>query len=158
MRNFSKDYKTGKAQEILTLNFLNSKNTIFGKLKEDEDQFANFDFVSEDEKYHIEHKYRPDIDLNNCRYDSLYFDYVKYKRYKELKKIDPEKRFFICWNCSGTRVMWEFKKYGYENENGECEFYFSKQFNQDRGNGRPQDTDMVNVFMEAIEPIEKYFK
>ena len=158
MRNFSKDYKTGKAQEILTLNFLNSKNTIFGKLKEDEDPFANFDFVSEDEKYHIEHKYRPDIDLNNCRYDSLYFDYVKYKRYKELKKIDPEKRFFICWNCSGTRVMWEFKKYGYENENGECEFYFSKQFNQDRGNGRPQDTDMVNVFMEAIEPIEKYFK
>ena len=158
MRNFSKDYKTGKAQEILTLNFLNSKNTIFGKLKEDEDQFANFDFVSEDEKYHIEHKYRPDIDLNNCRYDSLYFDYVKYKRYKELKKIDPEKRFFIIWNCSGTRVCWEFKKYGYENENGECEFYFSKQFNQDRGNGRPQDTDMVNVFMEAIEPIEKYFK
>jgi len=158
MRNFSKDYKTGKAQEILTLNFLNSKNTIFGKVVEDEDPFANFDFVSEDEKYHIEHKYRPDIDLNNCRYDSLYFDYVKYKRYKELKKIDPEKRFFICWNCSGTRVMWEFKKYGYENENGECEFYFSKQFNQDRGNGRPQDTDMVNVFMEAIEPIEKYFK
>ena len=157
MRNFSKDYKIGKAQEILTLEFLNSKNTIFGKLKEDEDPFANFDFVSLDGKFHVEHKWRPEIDLKNCRFDSLYFDYVKYKRYKELKKEDPEKRFFICWNCSGKRVIWEFKPYGWENEKGECEFYFSKQFNQDRGNGYAQDTDMVCVFMESIEPIETVF-
>ncbi len=157
MRSFNKDYKTGKAQELLTLEFLNSKNCIFGKLKEDEDPFARFDFVSEDEKYHIEHKYRPDIDLNNCRFDSLYFDYVKYKRYKELKKEDPEKKMYIIWNCSGTRVIWEFKDYGWENKDGECEFYFSQQFNQDRGNGYAQDTTMVNVFIEAIEPIETYF-
>ena len=156
MRNIKTQHKMGKAQELLTLEFLNSKNTIFGKLKEDENKFANFDFVSLDDKFHVEHKYRPDIDLKNCNYDSLYFDYIKYRRYKELKKEDPEKRFFIIWNCSGTRVIWEFKKYGWENEKGECEFYFTKQFNQDRGNGYAQDTDMVNVFMECIEPIEKY--
>jgi len=157
MRNIKTQHKMGKAQELLTLEFINSKKTIFGKLKEDEDQFANLDFISLDEKFHVEHKYRPDIDLKNCRYDSLYFDYVKYRRYKELKKEDPEKRFFIIWNCSGTRVIWEFKDYGWENKDGECEFYYSKQFNQDRGKGYAQDTTMINVFMEAIEPIEKYF-
>ena len=157
MRNFNKDYEKGKAQELLTLDFLNSKNCIFGKLKEDEDQFARFDFVSLDGKFHVEHKYRGDVDLKTTRFDSLYFDYAKYKRYKELKKEDPEKRMFICWNCSGKRVIWEFKPYLWENEKGECEFYFSKQFNQDRGHGYAQDTDMVNVFMEAIEPIENYF-
>ena len=54
-------------------------------------------------------------------------------------------------------IVTNAKSNGWENEKGECEFYFSKQFNQDRGHGYAQDTDMVNVFMEAIEPIEKYF-
>ena len=157
MRDIKKDLKIGKREELKTLIILNSVDTIFGKLKEDEDQYANFDFVSEDNKFHIEHKYRPDINLETCRFDSLYFDYVKYKRYKELKKIDPEKRFFIIWNCSGKRVCWEFKPYLWENKDGEVEMYFSKQYNQDRGNGYLQNTDMCNVFMEAIEPIETYF-
>jgi hypothetical protein len=157
MRDLKKDLKIGKREEIKTLILLNSADTIFGKLEEDEDQFANFDFVSEDKKYHVEHKWRPEIDLKTCRYDSLYFDRVKYKRFLELKKEDPEKRCFIIWNCSGTRVWWEFKKYGWENEDGEVEFYFSKQFNQDRGNGYAQDTDMVNVFVEALHPISEVF-
>lgn len=158
MRNFNNDYKKGKIEEKKTLDLLNNKNTIFGKLEEDEDPFANFDFVSEDKKYHIEHKYRPDIDLMTCRYDSLYFDRVKYNRFLELKKEDPEKRCFIIWNCSGERVWWEFKKYGWENEKGEIEMYFSEQFNQDRGKGYLQDTEMCNVFMEALHPISEFFK
>jgi len=157
MRNLKEDLKIGKKEEIKTLIILNSVKTIFGKIEQDEDPFANFDFVSEDKKYHIEHKYRPDINLKTCRYDSLYFDRVKYKRFLELKKEDPEKRFFIIWNCAGQRVCWEFKKYLWENKDGEVEMYFSKQFNQDRGKGYLQDTDMCNVFMEALQPISDFF-
>ena len=157
MRNLKEDLKIGKREEVKTLILLNASETMFGNVLQDEDQFANFDFVSEDKKYHIEHKYRPDINLKTCRFDSLFFDRVKYKRYRELIKEDPEKRFFIIWNCAGERVWWEFKKYGWENEKGECEFYFSKQFNQDRGNGYLQNTDMVNVFMEDTHPFSEFF-
>ena len=123
MRNLQQDLKKGKIEEEKTLILLNAGHTMFGNVLQDEDQFANFDFVSEDNKYHIEHKFRPDINLKTSNYDSLYFDYAKYRRYKELKKEDPEKRFYIIWNCSGERVWWEFKKYGWENEDGECEMF-----------------------------------
>ncbi len=158
MRNLKEDLKIGKREEVKTLILLNAGETMFGNVLQDEDQFANFDFVSEDEKYHIEHKWRPDINLKTCRFDSLYFDRVKYKRFIELKKEDPEKRFFIIWNCSGERVFWEFKKYGWENEDGEVEMYYSNQYNQDRGNGYLQDTCMCNVFMESLHPFSEFFK
>ena len=158
MRNIQEDLKIGKREEKKTLILLNAGETMFGNVLQDEDPFARFDFVSEDEKYHIEHKWRPTTDLKTCRYDSLYFDRIKFKTYQELKKIDPEKRFYIIWNCSGERVWWEFKPYGWENEDGDCEMYYSKQYNQDRGRGFPQDTTMCNVFIEALHPFSEFFK
>ena len=156
MRNLKADLKIGKREEVSTMNFLNNNTNIFGKLVQDEDNFANFDLVSEDKKFYVEHKYRGDIDFKNCRYDSLYFDKIKYDKYMKLKKEDHEIRAFIIWNCSGERMIWEFHEYGWENEKNECEFYFSEQLNQDRGKGFLQNTRMCNVFIEDIKPISHY--
>ena len=157
MRNLKQDLRIGIKEEINTMNFLNNNKNIFGKLSQDKDNFANFDLVSADKKFYVEHKHRPDIDFKNCRYDSLYFDKIKYDKYIELKKEDPEIRSFIIWNCSGQRVIWEFKEYGWENEKGECEMYFSEQLNQDRGKGYLQDTKMCNVFIEDIKQLSDFF-
>lgn len=156
MRNFNNDYKKGKIEEKKTLDFLNNKKTIFGELFESENPVANFDFYND--KFHVEHKRRWEIEFNKCRFPTLYFDYVKYKRYKELIKEDPEKRCFIIWACNDGRYCWEFKPLDYENEKGEVECYTDMQFNQDRGKGYAQDTHMIHVFKEDIHPISDFFK
>jgi len=155
MRKFSEDYIRGKKFEKKSLDYLNNNLNIFGTLYPSADATDNFDFYNQD--FRVEHKKRYSINFKTTKFTTLYFDKVKYDKYLQLKKTCPKLRFFIIWECEDGRYYWEFKHQHYENEKGEIEFYFDKQYHQDRGNGYPQDTDMVHVFTESIRPIEELF-
>jgi hypothetical protein len=155
MRNFSEDYVKGKKYEKKTLDYLNNNLNIFGQLYPSLDPTANFDFYNQ--KFRVEHKRRFNLNFKDTTFTTLYFDKVKYDKFLELKNKFPEIRCFIIWYCDDGRYYWEFKDMEYTNENGESEHFFDKQFNQDRGKGYPQDTDMVHVHWEFIKPIEELF-
>ena len=79
---------------------------LFGKLKSTDtyNDKENFDFYNK--SYFIEHKDRPTTKFG--RYDSLFFDKVKYNRYLSLVKDNPKLRCFIVWSCKDDRYMWGF--------------------------------------------------
>ena len=78
MRDIKKDVVYGKIHENKIKPTIDK---IFGELTLSEDQFANFDFYNND--YYVEHKKRSII---SDKYESLYFDKVKYDKYLELKE------------------------------------------------------------------------
>ena len=47
--------------------------------------------------YHIKSIRKPKSYING-----LMFDKCKYKKYLQLKREDPNLRFFICWSCNPT--------------------------------------------------------
>ena len=69
------------------------------------------------------------------------FDKVKYNKYLQLKKENPELRFFICWSCKNGKYIWEFT-------DDEKQYETFKQ-TRDRGMGI-KTTDMINVKNEYI--------
>ena len=77
MRDIKVDLKYGKKNEKIVKPILDK---VFGELTQDKNQFANFDFFND--KYHVEHKQRN----IKGKYVDLYFDKVKYDKYKESKK------------------------------------------------------------------------
>lgn len=144
MRNIKEDLKFGKNAEKIVKPILDD---VFGELIAT-DNFNNFDFSND--KYFVEHKQR---NIPFGQYDSLYFDKVKYNRYLELKKENPNIRCFIIWSCINGRYVWEFKDQF--NGNDAC-FYMYTQKNQDRGKGYLQNTEMVSVFNEYITKLEDF--
>ena len=126
---------------------------VFGEVEFSDDNYANFDFHSRDNKVFVEHKER------FCRYgqyDGLYFDKIKYTKFLELKKTDSSVRCFIVWTCRNGRYVWEFQESDTLEDNNTIvwEPYFQRNF--DRGQGRLQDTDLINVLNEYIKPLTGY--
>tara|TARA_R110002096_G_scaffold75707_2_gene178733 strand:- start:359 stop:817 length:459 start_codon:yes stop_codon:yes gene_type:complete len=123
---------------------------MFGTLTKTKNKFNSFDFKNQ--RFYVEHKER------SCRYgkyDSLFFDYIKYERYIELKKKEPDKRFIIVWTCMNQSYYWEFTEVD-EDENGDAVFYTDTQLmDRRRGNGfQPQS--LVYVFNEHIRPLAEF--
>ncbi len=143
MNKVQRDLKYGKECEKRVKPVLEE---LFGKLTSTDkyNDKENFDFYNK--YYFVEHKQR---NIRFGRYDSLYFDKVKYNRYLQLKQQNPDLRFFIVWSCLDDRYMWEFN----ENKN---EFY--EQVNTfDRGRGYDQSTPMIHVRNEYIEPFNDFY-
>ena len=123
---------------------------MFGTLTKTKNKFNSFDFKND--KFYVEHKERS---CRYGRYDSLFFDYIKYERYIELKKKEPDKRFIIVWTCMNQSYYWEFTEVD-EDENGDAVFYTDTQLmDRRRGNGfQPQS--LVYVFNENIRPLAEF--
>ena len=123
---------------------------MFGTLTKTKNKFNSFDFKND--KFYVEHKERS---CRYGRYDSLFFDYIKYERYIELKKEEPDKRFIIVWTCRGDSYFWEFTEKD-EDDNGDVVFYTkTKMMDRRRGNGfQPQS--LVYVFNENIKPLSEF--
>ena len=123
---------------------------MFGTLTKTKNKFNSFDFKNQ--RFYVEHKERA---IQFGRYDSLFFDYIKYERYIELKKEEPDKRFIIVWTCNGQSYYWEFTEED-EDENGLAVFYSQLQvMDRRRGQGmKPQS--LVYVFNENIKPLSEF--
>ena len=123
---------------------------MFGTLTKTKNKFNSFDFRNQ--RFYVEHKERA---IQFGRYDSLFFDYIKYERYIELKKEEPDKRFIIVWTCLGESYFWEFTEED-EDKNGLVVFYTeTKMMDRRRGQGmKPQS--LVYVFNEHIRPLAEF--
>jgi len=141
------DLKHGLAMELIRQSRLED---MFGTLTKTKNKFNSFDFVSD--KFYVEHKERS---CRYGRYDSLFFDYVKFENYQRLKKEYPDKRFIIVWTCNNESYYWEFTEVD-EDENGDVIFYTeTKLMDRRRGNGfQPQS--LVYVFNENIRPLADF--
>ena len=146
MRDIKKDVIYGKKHENKIKPTIDK---IFGELTLSEDQFANFDFYNND--YYVEHKKRSIV---SDKYESLYFDKVKYDKYLELKEENPKLRFFIIWTCFDGSHIWEFQPQ--VKPCGECCYYETTQRNQDRGKGYLQNTRMINVWNCEIQKLKDF--
>jgi len=138
------DLRNGKKAEIQVKPILEE---LFGKLKSTDryNDKENFDFYNK--RYFVEHKQRSSTPFG--KYDSLFFDKVKYNRYLSLKKQNPKLRFFIVWSCKDDRYMWEFTE-------DTKEFY--EQVNCfDRGRGGVEATKMIHVKNEYIAPFSDFY-
>ena len=158
MRNINHDLKIGSKGEELVKPILDD---VFGTLinNNESNQFDNFDFKND--KFYVEHKHREDLQLTEVKYyngtkyynikslrkpksyiNGLMFDKCKYKKYLQLKREDPNLRFFICWSCNPTIdkdkiYYWEFKP----NKDDYEEFIMKT----DNGKGRFVNRDVINV-------------
>jgi hypothetical protein len=123
---------------------------VFGSLTKTT-QYYNFDWVNTKKHFYVEHKER-NIDFG--RFDSLFFDKVKYDRYLEIKKENPFARCFIIWTCNNVPYIWEFADQ-FDDDDIPC-FYFSRrEMDRRRGHGwQPQE--LVNVFNEACVPFQDF--
>jgi len=123
---------------------------MFGTLTKTKNKFNSFDFKNQ--RFYVEHKERA---IQFGRYDSLFFDYIKYERYIELKKEEPDKRFIIVWTCLGESYFWEFTEED-ERYKWRCYFYTeTKMMDRRRGQGmKPQS--LVYVFNEHIRPLADF--
>jgi len=141
------DLKHGLAMELVRQSRLED---MFGTLTKTKNKFNSFDFVSD--KFYVEHKERS---CRYGRYDSLFFDYVKFENYQRLKKEEPDKRFVIVWTCNGESYFWEFTEVD-EDENGDVIFYTeTKLMDRRRGQGfQPQS--LVYVFNENIKALSEF--
>jgi len=151
MRNIDNDVSYGKKHEKICMKFLNKHKIFGGNFTSTDviDKFHNFDMNNG--LIFVEHKKRPDLYFNKMYYDSLYFDKVKYTKYLELSKKNPEAEFYIIWTCEDGRFYWKFQPQF--NDKDEAQFYETIQYHQDRGKGYPQDTPMINVFREEIKKL-----
>ena len=114
------------------------------------DTFDSFDFTNNN--FYIEHKERG---IPFGRYDSLFFDRIKYDEYLRLKTMEPNKRFIIIWTCLGESFFWEFTEKD-EDENDDVVFYFDKM-SMDRRKGKGfQTQELVKVFNEHIKPLSQF--
>ena len=121
----------------------------FGPLSKT-DTFDSFDFTNNN--FYIEHKERG---IPFGRYDSLFFDRIKYDEYLRLKTMETNKRFIIIWTCLGESFFWEFTEKD-EDENEDVVFYFDKQ-RMDRRKGMGYKTqELVKVFNEHIKPLSQF--
>ena len=123
---------------------------MFGTLSKTKNKFNSFDFTNQ--RFYVEHKERA---IQFGKYDSLFFDTIKYERYIQLKKEEPDKRFVIVWTCRGDSYFWEFSEKD-EDENGDLIFYTkTKMMDRRRGNGfQPQS--LVYVFNEHVKPLAEF--
>lgn len=151
MRNIKNDLAFGKKYEIECMNFLNEHGVFGGnfKLTDSQDKFHNFDMTNGN--IYVEHKKRPNLKFHEMWYDSLYFDKVKYTRYLKMRS-DPNLDFYIIWTCDDGRFIWKFQDQ-FDDE-GNAKFYEKRQYEQDRGKGYLQDTDMICVFREEINELK----
>ena len=141
------DLKHGLAMELVRQSRLEEK---FGELNKTKDKFNSFDFVNQ--RYYVEHKER---NVKFGKYDSLYFDYIKYENYLRLKKEYPDKRFVIVWTCNGESYFWEFTEKD-EDDNGDLIFYSKlKVMDRRRGQGM-KPNHMTYVFNEHIKPLSEF--
>tara|TARA_R110000803_G_scaffold65803_1_gene127045 strand:- start:119 stop:574 length:456 start_codon:yes stop_codon:yes gene_type:complete len=121
----------------------------FGSLSKT-DTFDSFDFTNK--HFYIEHKERS---IPFGKYDSLFFDKIKYNEYLRLKQREPHKRFIIIWTCRDTSYFWEFTETD-EDENGDVVFYFDKM-SMDRRKGHGfQTQELCKVFNEHIKPLNSW--
>ena len=158
MRDINFDLELGSKAEDSVKPLLES---VFGTLinNNETNQFDNFDFKND--KFYVEHKFRHDLELQEVKYyngtkyynikslrnkrariNGLMFDKCKYDKYLELKKEDPNLRFFICWTCNPTIdkdkiYYWEFKP-----DDSEYEEFKMKT---DNGRGRYVMRDVINI-------------
>ena len=141
------DLKHGLAMELIRQSRLEEQ---FGELSKTKNKFNSFDFVSDN--FYIEHKERS---CRYGRYDSLFFDYIKYENYLRLKKEEPDKRFVIVWTCNGESYYWEFTEVD-EDINGDVVFYSQLQvMDRRRGQGM-KPNHMTYVFNEHIRPLAEF--
>ena len=157
MRNINHDLKIGSKGEELVKPILDD---VFGTLinNNENNQFDNFDFKND--KFYVEHKHREDLQLTEVKtkdnkyyhiksirkpksyINGLMFDKCKYTKYLQLKREDPNLRFFICWTCNPTIdkdkiYYWEFKP----NKDDYEEFIMKT----DNGKGRFVNRNVINV-------------
>ena len=161
MRDINYDLKIGSKGEDIVKPLL---ETVFGTLinNNESNQFDNFDFKND--KFYVEHKHRIDLHLTEVKtkdnkyyhikslrnprfkpFSGLMFDKCKYDKYLELKKEDPNLRFFICWTCNPTIdkdkiYYWEFKP-----DDSESDEFTREKMKTDNGRGRYVMRDVINV-------------
>ena len=147
MRDIVKQVSFGKYWENKCKEQLNELNT-FGQLNltDSYNDFENFDMFNDN--YYIEHKQRK---IKGKQYPTLVFDYVKWRRFLELKKDKPSLRFFVIWTCTDDRYIWEMKEPMWGTE-----VYVNRWEQQDRGKGYLQDTDVCNVPVEYIKKFKDF--
>lgn len=147
MRNIKNDLAFGKYWELKCMEDLNQANT-FGQLQltDTYDNFENFDMFNDN--YYIEHKQRK---IKGTQYPTLVFDYVKWRRFLELKKDNTSLRFFVIWTCKDDRYIWEMNESKWDTE-----VYVNKWEQQDRGKGYLQDTDVCEVPVRYIQKISDF--
>lgn len=157
MRDINFDLELGSKAEDSVKPLLES---VFGTLinNNESNQFDNFDFKND--KFYVEHKFRHDLELQEVKtkdnkyynikslrnkrayINGLMFDKCKYDKYLELKKEDPNLRFFICWTCNPTIdkdkiYYWEFKP--------DSDEYEEFKMKTDNGRGRYVMRDVINI-------------
>lgn len=153
MAKFQKQYSIGKKSEHVSHPDLN--NIFKTNLIHDPEQFAHFDFFSQDEKIFVELKTRPNTKFNGeyfihtkedgteCIFNSLYFDCPK--KWVAYKNRNTDKRFFIVWKCSNQYFYWEI--------NHDKKDYYIEDHFRDCGGGYPQERNVVNVKEHALQRV-----
>lgn len=139
------DLKHGKRCETSVKRTLEE---MFGKLTQDPDQFASFDFFNEN--YFVEHKQR---NLTFGKYDSLMFEYSKYKKYLAKKRENPHLRFFIVWSLNDGMYVWEFEE---QFRGDDAVFVTDADMRVDRGS-HIQNSTVVKVFNEYISKFREFY-
>ena len=76
----------------------------FGRLSKTA-KYDSFDFTND--SFYVEHKER---NIPFGKYDSLFFDAIKFHEFQRLKTLEPHKRFVIIWTCLGKSFFWEFQE------------------------------------------------
>ena len=143
----AKDLQHGLAKEAERRG--DFENT-FGAL-EKTGTYDNFDWHNPMKHFYLEHKERS---IPFGKYDSLFFDRVKYDKYLELKEEDARIRCFIIWTCQGVPYIWEFKDQ-FDDDDNACFYVSRKMMDRRKGHGfRPQE--LINVFNEEIVLLKDF--
>lgn len=143
----AKDLQHGLAKEAERRG--DFENT-FGTL-EKTGTYDNFDWHNPMKHFYLEHKERS---IPFGKYDSLFFDRVKYDKYLELKEEDARIRCFIIWTCQGVPYIWEFKDQ-FDDDDNACFYVSRKMMDRRKGHGfRPQQ--LINVFNEEIVLLKDF--
>lgn len=120
----------------------------FGELTQDPERYASFDFFNDN--YFVEHKQR---NLTFGRYDSLMFEYSKYKTYLAKKKENPSLRFFIVWSLTDGKYVWEFED---QFRGDDAVFMTDADMSVNRGT-HVQNSTVVKVFNEYISKLDEFY-
>lgn len=143
----AKDLQHGLAKEAERRG--DFENT-FGTL-EKTGTYDNFDWHNPMKQFYVEHKERS---ITFGKYDSLFFDKVKYDKYVSLKRDNPKVRCFIIWTCKGVPYIWEFKDQ-FDDDDNACFYLSRKMMDRRKGHGfMPQE--LVNVFNEEIVLLKDF--
>tara|TARA_R110001632_G_scaffold159478_1_gene277682 strand:- start:1259 stop:1732 length:474 start_codon:yes stop_codon:yes gene_type:complete len=121
----------------------------FGRLSKTA-TYDSFDFTND--SFYVEHKER---NIPFGKYDSLFFDAIKFHEFQRLKTLEPHKRFVIIWTCLGKSFFWEFQEND-EDDQGNIIYYFeNKVIDRRRGQGL-QTQGLCKVFNNHIKPLSDF--